>query len=50
MKYLYSAKNNIFYPADNLSIYEAAASLPDDLVEVSDAVFNEFSQSTTAIK
>ncbi|NIG74023.1 tail fiber assembly protein [Klebsiella sp. Ap-873] len=42
MEYLYSAKNNIFYPADDLPAYETAGSLPTDLVEVSDDIFQEF--------
>ncbi|WNJ80620.1 tail fiber assembly protein [Cedecea neteri] len=50
MKYLYSPKNNIFYPADDLGVYEAAASLPSDLVEVTDEVFDEYSVFTNGDK
>jgi hypothetical protein len=43
---LYSASNNTFYPSDGLSQYEIAGTLPDDLVEVTNEEFAEFSKFT----
>lgn len=43
MKIFYSASKNIFYPEIDFPLYQAAESLPDDLVEVSEAIFQEFS-------
>lgn len=38
--YKYSSKTNSFYP---VSLIESYVDLPDDLVEVSEVIFNEFS-------
>ncbi|KJO81851.1 caudovirales tail fiber assembly family protein [Enterobacter hormaechei] len=43
MNYWYSPKNNAFYPVALKKSYESAGSLPDDLAEVTDEIFNEFS-------
>lgn len=43
-KYLYSAKGNNFYEAAQIHLYETAGTLPDDLIEVEDATFEEFTQ------
>lgn len=43
--YYYSASTNSFYPVFLKSEYEKAGSLPDDLREVTDETFNEFSQN-----
>ncbi|MCE1279765.1 tail fiber assembly protein [Enterobacter hormaechei] len=43
MEYLYSPKENAFYPAALEDAYRAAGTLPDDLVPVETDVFNEFS-------
>jgi Caudovirales tail fibre assembly protein. len=45
MNYWYSPKNNAFYPAALKKSYESAGSLPDDLTEVTDEIFNEFSST-----
>lgn len=42
MKYLYSSKNDAFYPLDLKDMYEEAGSWPDDGIEVADDVFNQF--------
>lgn len=41
-EYIYSAKNNAFYPVDMKDDYEAAGSWPDDGVDVSKEIFLEF--------
>ncbi|EAS5032359.1 tail fiber assembly protein [Salmonella enterica] len=43
MKYLFSPSVNAFYPNEMKSYYEAAGSLPADLIEVDSEVFDEFS-------
>lgn len=43
-KYKYSAKNNAFFPADENKEYTDAGWILDDLVDVSDEVFSEFTQ------
>ncbi|AWH88012.1 tail fiber assembly protein [Limnobaculum parvum] len=43
MNYIYSAKNNAFYPIELKFEYENSKSWPDDGVAVSDSIFNEFS-------
>lgn len=40
--YKYSSSKNVFYPESKLANYEAAGNLPDDLIDVSDDVFREF--------
>ncbi|EMV1614669.1 tail fiber assembly protein [Enterobacter hormaechei] len=41
-EYIYSAKNNAFYPVDMMDDYVAAGSWPDDGKEVSKECFLEF--------
>lgn len=43
MKYLYSSKNDAFYPLDLKDIYIKAGTWPEDGVEVADDVFSQFS-------
>jgi len=43
--YYYSAKENSFYPDELLESYEEAGSLPTDLIEITDSVYDEFSQN-----
>lgn len=43
MNYWFSPVNNAFYPVALKDSYEKAGSLPNDLVEVDDTVFEEFS-------
>lgn len=43
-RYLYSPQGNNFYEVAELHLYEAAGTLPIDLVEVADSVFEEFTQ------
>lgn len=43
--YLYSASTNSFYPISMRKDYEKAGTLPNNLIEVNDDVFNEFSQN-----
>lgn len=40
--YVYSAKNNMFYPKEMQSVYENAGSWPTDGVEVDESIFSEF--------
>lgn len=40
--YIFSAKNNAFYPVDMMDDYVAAGSWPDDGVDVTKEVFLEF--------
>lgn len=47
MKYLYSARENAFYPEGWKSLYEEAGTLPNDLKPVSEEVFVEFSLGPT---
>ncbi|EEX3304631.1 tail fiber assembly protein [Escherichia coli] len=42
MEYLFSPSANAFYPNELKSYYEAAGSLPADLIEVDSEVFDEF--------
>jgi len=42
-KYIFSAKNNAFYPVALRSDYERAGSWPEDGIEVEDKVFKQFS-------
>ncbi|GHC17566.1 hypothetical protein GCM10010082_06000 [Kushneria pakistanensis] len=42
MNYLFSTKTNAFYPLELASRYKKSGSLPDDALEVSESVFNEF--------
>lgn len=44
--YIYSAKNNAFYPKVLRSDYQIAGTWPDDGIEVTEAVFLEFSSLT----
>ena len=43
MNYWFSAANNAFYPVALKESYVNAGSLPNDLIEVEDTIFNEFS-------
>lgn len=43
--YYYSASTNSFYPIFLKSEYEKAGTLPTDLIEVNDDIFDEFSQN-----
>lgn len=43
-RYVYSASVNSFYEVPELEYYEAAGTLPADLLEVEDSVFVEFTQ------
>lgn len=43
-KYKYSAKNNAFFPASGMEMYTDAGWILDDLIDVSDDVFSEFTQ------
>lgn len=45
MKYLFSPSVNAFYPEELKSYYEAAGSLPADLIEVDSEVFDEFTST-----
>lgn len=42
MEYVYSAKNNSFYPVDMKDDYVAAGSWPPDGIEVSEKVFTKY--------
>jgi hypothetical protein len=46
MNKLYSVSKNTFYPANGLEEYKNAGTLPDDLIEVTDESFVEFSKFT----
>lgn len=48
--YKYSPSKNVFYPESKLANYEAAGNLPDDLIDVSDDVFREFTATPAAGK
>ncbi|WP_336217802.1 tail fiber assembly protein [Enterobacter hormaechei] len=43
MNYWFSPANNAFYPVALKESYVNAGSLPNDLIEVEDTIFNEFS-------
>ncbi|CAM4040391.1 tail fiber assembly protein [Xenorhabdus thuongxuanensis] len=43
--YLFSRSTLSFYPVALLADYQAAGTLPDDVIPVADEVFSEFSQS-----
>ncbi|MGU3835721.1 tail fiber assembly protein [Citrobacter portucalensis] len=43
MNYWFSPANNAFYPMALKESYVNAGSLPNDLIEVDDSIFNEFS-------
>ncbi|CDG20707.1 putative tail fiber assembly protein [Xenorhabdus poinarii G6] len=43
--YLFSRSTRSFYPVALLADYQAAGTLPDDVIPVADEVFSEFSQS-----
>lgn len=43
-KYKYSAKSNAFFPSDGIEEYTNAGWILNDLVDVSDEVFSEFTQ------
>ncbi|HHA1470859.1 TPA: tail fiber assembly protein [Enterobacter kobei] len=43
MNYWFSPANNAFYPVALKESYVSAGSLPNDLIEVEDTIFNEFS-------
>ncbi|MDM8751092.1 tail fiber assembly protein [Morganella morganii] len=43
-KYKFSAKNNAFFPADETAKYIAAGWVLDDLIDVSDEIFSEFTR------
>ncbi|BBV82950.1 hypothetical protein STW0522ENT60_36280 [Enterobacter kobei] len=43
MNYWFSPANNAFYPVSLKESYVNAGSLPNDLIEVEDSVFSEFS-------
>lgn len=49
-EFIYSAKNNAFYPVDMFSYYEAAGTWPDDGKEVDRELFVEFTCATPAGK
>ena len=49
-EYIYSAKNNAFYPVDMKEDYVAAGSWPDDGVDVSKEIFLEFAGISPAGK
>ncbi|MQL46701.1 tail fiber assembly protein [Photorhabdus khanii] len=40
--YYYSAKTNAFYPIELKQNYIASGSLPDDIIEVSDDIYQEY--------
>lgn len=44
-KFFYSSSENSFYPADLLENYEAAGTLPDDLIGVDEDIFLKFTQT-----
>ncbi|MBW6024113.1 hypothetical protein CGB72_03605 [Klebsiella pneumoniae] len=44
-KFFYSSSENSFYPADLLENYEAAGTLPDDLIGVDEGIFLKFTQT-----
>ena len=44
--YIFSAKNNAFYPVDMMDDYVAAGSWPDDGVDVTKEIFLEFAGIT----
>ncbi|RWT91141.1 tail fiber assembly protein [Citrobacter freundii] len=50
MNYWFSPSNNAFYPEELKGFYIAAGSLPVDLVEVEEGVFNEFTSDPPAGK
>ncbi|MBB9225684.1 tail fiber assembly protein [Escherichia coli] len=43
--YLYSAQTNAFYPLELKDYYESADTLPNDVIEVTDDVFYEYSEA-----
>lgn len=43
--YLYSAKTNAFYPLELKDYYDAAGTLPDDAVEVSNEIYFEYTET-----
>lgn len=43
MNYWFSPSKNAFYPVALKNDYISAGTLPDDLIEVNDRIFNEFS-------
>ncbi|MDC9598995.1 tail fiber assembly protein [Xenorhabdus anantnagensis] len=43
MNYYYSAKNNAFYPYELKKDYINAGSWPDDVIEVDESIFSDFS-------
>lgn len=49
-EFIYSAKNNAFYPVDMKEDYVAAGSWPDDGVEVSRDIFIEFTNTSLSGK
>lgn len=50
MNFVYSPKRNLFYETSQLWRYESAGSLPDDIVEVEDAIFLKFTGDAPAGK
>ncbi|MGX9311136.1 tail fiber assembly protein [Pantoea ananatis] len=46
--YIFSAKNNAFYPVSLRSDYERAGSWPEDGIEIEDDVFKQFSGTAPA--
>ncbi|WP_434526013.1 tail fiber assembly protein [Photorhabdus asymbiotica] len=44
--YYYSAKKNAFYPIELKQNYIAAGSLPDDIIEVSNDIYQEYAASS----
>ena len=46
-KFFYSSSENSFYPADLLENYEAAGTLPDDLIGVDEGIFFEIYSDAT---
>ncbi|HCC6785154.1 TPA: tail fiber assembly protein [Escherichia coli] len=43
--YLYSAKTNAFYPLELKDNYDSAGTLPNDVIEVNDDIFCEYSEA-----
>ncbi|NHB98017.1 tail fiber assembly protein [Photorhabdus stackebrandtii] len=45
--YYYSEKTNAFYPVELKQNYIASGSLPDDIIEVSDDIYQEYAANST---
>lgn len=46
--YYFSPSTLAFYPEELLEVYEAAGTLPDDIIEMDEGVFEEFSNNPPA--